>query len=160
MQGWIVWEYMIGSGFLIQYKATDGVLRTPPSIGSSYLRVVTNTNNSNYGIQVGSGTTPVVVADYKLDTQIVHGTGAGQLSHADTLIAAPSVVGSTSQFVISRSLTNNSGGLVIIRELGLCCRTDSSPAFFTLLCRDLTGSDVDVLATQVAAVSITLSVTV
>jgi hypothetical protein len=75
-------------------------------------------NNDTYGIVVGTGTASVTPTDYKLTSQIPHGTGPGQLDY-DTHTVASSYTLSSSYVEISRVFVNRSGGDVVVREVGL-----------------------------------------
>jgi hypothetical protein len=73
------------------------------------------------GIIVGSSNTAFAVAQYNLATPIVHGTGAGQLSHAamltypiDPSFSAPNII-----LELYRDFANNSGSAITVREIGL-----------------------------------------
>ncbi|GAI73859.1 unnamed protein product [marine sediment metagenome] len=62
-------------------------------------------NDDDYGIVVGTGTTAESSTDYKLDTQIAHGAGAGELQYGSTGFTAPSEVGGNVDFVVTRTFT-------------------------------------------------------
>jgi len=76
-------------------------------------------DNDDYGIVVGTGTTPPTNVDYKLETQIAHGTGAGELDYGTHSFTTPQVVGSNVDMVISRTFYNGSGAKVTISEIGV-----------------------------------------
>lgn len=113
-----------------------------------------------YGIQVGSNATAVALSDYKLNTQITHGTGAGQLKYSGQSGFGPISSGSSRAFRLSRYFTNDSGGDVTIREVGLVQRPNSSGGviYLVLVCRDLTG-DIVVSDTNAVPVEFTWQVT-
>jgi len=71
------------------------------------------------GIVIGSGSTPATNTDYKLETMIAHGSGAGQMTYGAQVVNAAGVVGANVDLVIQRTYTNNSGGDVTINEVGL-----------------------------------------
>jgi len=85
----------------------------------SYFSVFAADNNDAYGIVVGSGTTPPTSSDYKLETKIAHGVGAGQLDYGAHSLTVAAVVGSNVDLVISRTLYNGSGATVTIKEIGV-----------------------------------------
>ncbi len=109
-----------------------------------------------WGIQVGSNATAVALTDYKLNTQIAHGTGAGQLKYSGQggqVSAGTGAAGTSRSFRINRYFTNDSGGDVTIREVGLVVRPTSAAGavYNVLICRDLTG---DVIVTNTNAVPV------
>lgn len=72
------------------------------------------------GIVVGTGTNAVDIDDYKLQTIVAHGVGAGQLQYAIMELATGyTVSGSDAYFEIRRAVNNNSGGDITINEIGL-----------------------------------------
>jgi len=77
-------------------------------------------NISTYGILAGTGTNAVAIGDYKLQTPITHGTGAGQLQHSsvenNTLLT---VDANNAYFEMRRTLTNNSGATITIKEVAI-----------------------------------------
>lgn len=105
----------------------------------------------NLGPVVGSGTTPVTIDDYKLDTQITHGSGAGQLSFSAVSFNAPVTSGMDRYFEVVRAFTNNSGNTVTVREIGLHMNNEPSTYFYLCL-RDVLGSAIDVGNGQVLTV--------
>jgi hypothetical protein len=78
-------------------------------------------NDDSYGVVVGTGTATVTPTDYKLASQIPHGTGSGQLDY-DTHTVASSYSSSSSYIEISRVFVNRSGSDVVVREVGLMAR--------------------------------------
>jgi hypothetical protein len=71
------------------------------------------------GIVVGTGTNPVAVSDYNLQTPIAHGTGAGQLSYGSvSVLDGYTVSGSNAYFTLTRTLGNDSGASITINEVG------------------------------------------
>jgi len=116
-----------------------------------------------WGIQVGSNATAVALTDYKLNTQITHGTGAGALLYSaqgELISAGSGAAGTSRSFRINRYFVNGSGGAVTIREVGLVLRPGTTAAAYynVLVCRDLTG-DVAVADTEAVPVEFTWQVT-
>ena len=93
-------------------SATMGVINSGSVWGSYYFGVFSADNDSAYGILCGTGTTAVTNADYKIETKIAHGVGAGQFDYGAHSRTAAQVVGSNVDFVISRSFYNGSGGSI------------------------------------------------
>lgn len=114
-------------------------------------------NNSLYGIVVGSNNTAVSISDNKLNTQISHGTGAGQLSHqAVDFPEAVNVSGSDCRFQIHRDFINNSGGSITIQEIGLY----SKSYYSKYICFDRTLSSKTIPNTEGASVTYTMLISV
>jgi len=109
-------------------------------------------NVATYGIVLGSGSTPATINDTKLQSQIGHGIGVGQLSHAAVTFTAPGSSSTTASFQAKRQFTNNSGAAIPISEAAIyyygmgtsttaiCGSRDVFSSPFTLA----TGSTVEV----------------
>jgi len=97
---------------------TGGTNRTL-SASAGDMNCVSGIGASTLGIVVGTGTNAVVLTDTKLQTQIAHGVGAGQLSYGATSFSSPVTVGSDRYFEISRVFTNSSGSAITINEIGI-----------------------------------------
>ena len=111
---------------------------------------------TTFGIRAGTGTTAVTISDYAVETPIAEGTGAGQLSHGATSVGAPSTVGSSRQFTIARTFTNNSGASITVNEVGLYSRY--STVYYFMLERSLLTFSIANGAS--ATVTYTIKVTV
>jgi len=89
----------------------------PPSgyLGSAGQNVV--------GIVVGTGTAAESFEDYKLDTKIANGVGAGQLSYivSDTHVITYTAATKVLKDELVRYLNNNSGGDITVNEVGIIC---------------------------------------
>jgi len=98
------------------------------------------------GILVGTGSTAPTVDDYKMETQIGHGTGAGQLQYSAVAFGAPASDATTSQFTVTRDFANGSGGAVTVREIGLAVRvyTYSTYGWDILIIRDVIAGGISV----------------
>lgn len=88
------------------------------------------------GILIGTGTTPVTMADYKLETQVT-----ASITHPVQSYAVENPDASTWRLAISRVLTNNTGSTLSIKEVALYIMGGSTPWFF---CADRTLYSVDV----------------
>jgi len=102
---------------------TGGVARSVSPGG--LLDVRANANDATLGIVAGTGTNAVTISDYALQTQIAHGTGAGQLSYAAVLFPNTNVTvdGSNCYYDFNRTFTNSSVGSITINEIGLYSNT-------------------------------------
>ena len=93
------------------------------------------------GIVIGTGSTAVTINDFKLDSQIMNGTGPGQMRHLVSTPGWPSVASSSCDFLTSRTFLNNSGGSITVRESGIYCRV-KGPTYYGYACivRDVLAS--------------------
>lgn len=92
------------------------------------------------GIVVGTGTTAFDFEDVALDTQVVNGTGAGQLTHTATDTITDAFVGDVVTTTGSRTFNNNSGDTIDIEEVGLYTFNNGS----AMAARDVLGATVSV----------------
>lgn len=114
-----------------------GIANTQVS-GNGSARISAATAIYNYGIVFGSGTNAATPQDYKLQTIITQGNGAGQLNfQAQTSIQAPIAVGANTSFVLQRIATNNSGAPVTVTEQGIYVQINSSASQTICIYRDL-----------------------
>lgn len=118
-------------------------------------------NTSTYGTRIGinTGATPVAIGNYALDTPIIHGVAAGNMSHGAETYTVPVTVGSTRSFTVQRTFVNNSGNTIIVAESGIYVK-DSVSAWYFLIQRDVPGSPVSVLNLGSITVTTTVKVTV
>jgi hypothetical protein len=105
------------SGQIVSVVNTVGTTTTTGS--SSYMLVNANVGEDTKGIVVGSGSTAVSIDDYKLQTKIVEGSSAGTLQYGSCAISEPSATTTTTQFVVSREFSNETGSPVSINEVGI-----------------------------------------
>lgn len=93
-------------------------------------------NETGKGIVIGEGTDPVAMANYKLQTQkitnVVHGAQSIALTNPNA---------ATWRIGVQRTLTNNTGGVLSIKEVGLYVRATGSEYYF---CVERTLYAVDV----------------
>lgn len=130
------------SGSAQSVMDTGGTLRTQ-SVTYDLLGVASLAGDDTRGVVVGGGTTPVGIENYRLDTQIAHGVGAGQLDHqATTIIYPPTVSGSECYFECKRIFINSSGATVTVREIGIYGAITS--AYEACLARDVLPGAVNV----------------
>lgn len=115
------------------------------------------TGDTDYGILVGTGTTATDINDYALDTLIAEGTGAGQMEYGNHSIVNSTHDGSTYSYAgITRTVANNSGGSIVVAEVGLACEHywDTNVDRHFLLIREVLGTTVTVLDTQTLTATI------
>ncbi len=100
-------------------------------------------NVSNHGIVVGTGDTAVDNTDYKLETQLGEGVGAGQITHGAMVFVATVEVGANIDFVLKRSFVNNTGSTITVKEAGVYVRNLMVPTQHCII-RDVLGVPIDV----------------
>jgi hypothetical protein len=96
---------------------------------------------TNYGIVVGSSDTPVTRDDYKLGSQILHGTGTGQLTYGAVSIDAPVAYGTGYLIRVVRVFTNNSGADITVKEIGIY---SYSTSYYFCIIRDVLTTPVTI----------------
>ena len=133
----------------------------PGSVVENWMNADGPLGDANYGPVVGSGTTAPAPANYKLETQIAHGNGVGQLSHQETAVDDVSIGATTCILRIRRNFNNNSGAPVDIKEIGLYCwsRFAIGAAYFCLI-RDVLAATFSVPAGGTAQLEYALTTTV
>jgi len=97
------------------------------------------------GIVVGSSDAEWDKEQYNLQSKINHGTAAGQLLYGSETISGAFDDPIEPYFRIVRTFTNDSGGAVIIREIGVIVRNayDTTENLFLIL-RDVPESPITV----------------
>lgn len=110
-----------------------------------------------YGIRVGTGSTAVAVTDTTLVTAIAHGNSAGQLAHGANSVGAPLTSGTSRQFTISRTFTNNTASTITPNEVCLIGQA-AGQAWYIMLDRTLNTFAITAGASK--TVTYTIKVTV
>jgi len=136
-------------------------------------------NDSSYGIVVGTGTATPTPNDYNLQSQIVNGTGSGQLvygSHSISPTPATSALqagtttptsgvltpsGNTTSFQVSRMFQNQSGASITVSEVGIIAEVYAynNVSIYVLIIHDLLSSAITIPNGGVIAITYTISVT-
>lgn len=75
------------------------------------------------GVLVGSGNAPVGIDDWDLDQRIEHGTDPGQLEF-NASQQGSDVLNADRECSVQRTMLNNSGGEVTVREVGMSLATN------------------------------------
>jgi len=136
-------------------KTTSGSTVTLKAPGTAaYWGYVGGSNTE--GVMVGRGSTGVAMTDYSLETEIAHGSGENELTHAAVEFTAFAQTGDVAQFYAIRNFTNDSGSTFSVTESGLTARFTEHPsgdAITLLLARDVFGAaesldDGDVLTVE------------
>lgn len=141
----------------------NGIERTfQGMIGSSTaaycLRLKALAGDDKKGIVVGTGSTAPANDDYALESQIMDGTGSGQLYYQDQAVGQAQIIGNNVDLTLTRAFTNNSGATITIREIGMYCHCDV--AYYVCILRDVLPAGKDVLNGETLTVQYTLRTTV
>ena len=136
----------IGGAAAWTAKNIQGVEKGFPESGTSeeggWGTFGSKVTETNFGLRVGTGTTPVTPEDYELETIIAHGTGSGQMLYSAQTYEAVEVISNTSRFRITRVFTNNSGASISVKEIGAAMGLwDNTSAYgYLLYLRDVLAS--------------------
>jgi len=92
------------------------------------INVNDSSNDDNYGIQIGTGTTTPSIVDSRLSSLITNGTGAGQMQYGGVNItgAVTNTSNNTGYITVTRTFTNNSGASITVSEVGLVAWSGNS----------------------------------
>lgn len=106
--------------------------------------------NENYGIQIGTGTTPETNEDITIETRIDDGLGAGQIQYGIQVWNDTKVEGGYVKWEVYRSFSNGSGGSITINEIALVVQM--SGGVYVLNARDKLGAGITVASSDVALI--------
>lgn len=112
---------------------------TPRSISAhaNNFKMNAAAGTTTYGTRVGTGNTAVVIDDYALETPIAEGVGAGQMEHLVCTVSTSVVSAPNCSHIVSRSVVNNSGLEITVREAGIYMATATN---FLCATRDVFGA--------------------
>ena len=120
---------------VVRRDGTTGTIQNPKAAAEYFMRLHDSAGYDEIGLQVGTGTTEPTRDDYKLESQIRHGTGAGQLSYG-----ASEVYYGPDYLEVRRSFNNQSGADITINEVGLMAfyyDVDAASGYWALIARSL-----------------------
>ncbi len=147
-------EHDITNTIRVGYSAYPGGAATCGLIVGNVLTA----NATGFGIVVGTNNTAVTADDYKLNTITAHGTGANQLYYYSCYCNDIVTDATTANMRIDRVMSNTSGGLITIKELGIY-GLDAGP-YSWCLCRDIIGDPgTDIANGSYMLVKYTITVT-
>lgn len=106
------------------------------SVSAQALAVIAAINFTDRGIVIGTGTTPVTMTDWKLETQVI-----ANVAHAAEIIALENPNAATWRINVSRIFTNNTGGVLSIKEVALYS-DDTGLGYTSCIDRTLYAVDV------------------
>ena len=117
------------------------------------------------GIQIGTGSTAVAVADDNLITPIANGTSAGQMVYYGCYSLNYTTGASSASFDVERIFRNSSGGSIVVAEIGIysigttaTSNTNPDAIFGFCILRDVLGATVTVLNGEYLKVKYTITV--
>ena len=95
--------------------------------------------DTSVGLLIGTGATVETISDTSMKTQILNGSGSGQLSYGASSVAPISVSSPSAEIVCTRTFSNSSGNSITINEIGIAMydTTTSAGAKRFLGARDL-----------------------
>jgi len=133
----------------------SGLANTQTIIGNTtpimVLGVKASSGDATFGIQIGSGTNPVSINDYNLQSRY----GNDVFTRGDTQFGAIQVSGNSASFTISRDFTNVTSSYQNIYEVGIEAYINGIPAF---ILRDILSSPVSVPPNGVVKVTYTIGI--
>lgn len=102
-------------------KDTAGATKTPDGYRSdSYsLRCTAGAADDTFGIVVGLDNAPVDINDYELASKCANGAGADKFNYGGPVSFNISSDAASNSVVVTRTFANNSGGDIVVKELGL-----------------------------------------
>ena len=158
-----------GAGSLIAQDTSGGSRNTERPMrhqsttdGSNYGGF--RSNNTDYGILVGTGTTAESFESYELTTLVENGTASGQMQYSNMDTPTPVWDGTakTMTYSCERAMTNNSSdaGTIAVAEVGLVGSISEGFSFRNYLCaRDLLSTAVNVAFESQLKVTYTIQIT-
>ncbi len=99
-------------------------------------------NYSGNGIVVGTGDTAETNTDYKLETQLTEGTGAGNITHGECVVETAGIVGVNVDLEVKRSFINSTGIEITVKEAGIYSRLQYTPGAFYCIIRDVLAPSI------------------
>ncbi len=122
-------DYTTGVSVAMNGKTTAGAAQYIAHGNSgnfSGLDVVGAAGDVLHGIIVGTNNTGVTADDYKINTIVANGVGAGQLQYLVTTLNVVVNASPRSNLRIDRTFTNGSGGGITVKELALYVYNNTS----------------------------------
>jgi len=121
-------------------------------------------NDSSFGILIGSGTSAPSIIDSNLSQVISNGAGVGQMQYGAVSVYSPVTNTSTNSgyITVSRTFTNNSGSSITVSEVGLVAWSENETgqtSQFYLIIHDLLPSPITVPNGSSLSISYEIQVT-
>lgn len=143
----------------LSVKGTNGAMGSSEGAHASNFNIAAPIAATYQGIVIGTGNTAVDIEDYALETLIDEGVGAGQMNYQASTVAESVVSAPNCGFLASRSIVNNSGAEITVRESGLYIYCWSAGVFKACGVRDVFGTPQAVPNGGSLSVNYTLRVT-
>lgn len=154
--------------------APTGVVKTTAAVeyaavndtfwsGADYpFSIDADTDQSLWGILIGDdATTPEANGNFRLDSVIEAGAGAGQVNYGVTGWAAGVTVdGDECSWSFNRVMTNNSGAGIEVKEIGAYIRIQSTPIHYAMILRDTLTPTITIPDGETMTVQYTLKTVV
>lgn len=118
LKAYAQWLYLkMGRALPVSVVDTSNTSRSV--VTWSTLNTATAAGTATEGLVVGTGTNAVALADYQLQTRIVHGTSSGQLQYGASVVELPSSTSTDTTLIMTRPFSNASGGSITVKEIGI-----------------------------------------
>ena len=111
-----VW-YFHCSGTIYPIRTTGAATRLDSH--NDNFKMNAGAGDASLGIVIGTSDTAVTINDYAMGAQIPEGAGVGQMNHLVQNFTSPVVSAPNCDYGLSRSIVNNSGGLITVKESGI-----------------------------------------
>jgi hypothetical protein len=115
-------------------------------------------SNTQWGIVLGRGDTPVALADIDLATRITHGVGANELDYGATVTLGVTDTGSAIRLTMQRQVTNLSGADITVKEIGLFVQAYVSAPRYSLIAREVIAGPVTIGHTEAYIFRVTIDI--
>lgn len=145
-------------------SVTAGAYNAGASYYNWYYTAVAAIGIDAYGMVVGinTGATAVALTDYKLDTQIAQGVGAGQMKYSAASYQVGKISsGANRSYKLIRWFTNDSPGAITVKEVGFITRPYKAAvgSYNVLICRDVLAVPVVVGVGELITVEMSFQIT-
>ncbi len=115
-------------------------------------------DDENWGILLGDDDSiPEANDNFRMDSVITSGAGVGQLNYgATSWDTGVTVDGNECRWGFTRSMTNNSGRDVVVKEIGAYVRINQFPLHYALIMRDVLSPAITIPDTETIIVTYTI----
>ena len=148
---------------LAEFKTVAGALYTPNvdtiwSTADYPFSVDNDLDNALWGILLGDDdTTPEENDNFRLDSVIEAGAAAGQVNYGITQWDAGTTIdGNEVRWSFNRTMTNNSGAGVTVKEIGAYVRIFNSPLLYVMILRDIITPSITIPTGETMTVQYTV----
>lgn len=127
--------------------ATDGsedLIYNRAGTASVQLRINAPVNIDTHGLVVGTGDTAETNTDYKLETQLTEGVGAGNITHGAVVVETTAEVGANVDLETKRAFTNSTGSTITVKEAGIYVGYGTPLYQFHCIIRDVLAASIEV----------------